>query len=160
MAVEVFGIDADGVREHYFPTYSAWVKPTETSVGEMIEEAGARVTGALVAEAIATTEVLAGTAEYVSCASQVRRIAARRALESITGANPSLAKRLDDQIKDWFEGLDAGGGTFLGNPDLGSLSASDPDGPTTHIDEYVLPVSTDDAEASDATMPLRKDDLL
>lgn len=160
MTIEVFGIDADGVRTHYFPTFSAWVKPDSTAVGEMIDEAGAAVAGALAGESIATSELTAGTPEYVSCSAQVRRIAARRALEALTGSNPALAKRLDEQIDAWFKGLDEMGGTFLGNSDLGSLSASDADGPTMHLDEYVLAVSSDDVEPSDATNPFRKDDLL
>jgi hypothetical protein len=163
MAVETFGVTAAMVQRHYFPTFTTWsgsTIPTTTAVGEMIDAAGGRLTGALLNESIPVGGITAGTAAYAACQDVMRMLTARRVLECITGVNPALAQRLDQEIAAWFKSFDESGATFLGDDDLGSLSESDPDGPTHHIDEYVLPVSTDNAEASDATLPFRKDDLL
>lgn len=163
MAIEVFGVTVDSVRKHHFPTHNAWstsTSPSAATVAEMLDVEAGRLAGALLKEAIPTSAIVSGTPEYASCQGQLRMMVARRALDAMTGADPAIAKRWDAAIDAWLKGLDADGPTFLGNDDLGTLSAGDADGPTSHIEEYGLEVSTDTTEAPDAISPLRKDDFL
>lgn len=163
MTVETFGVTADSVRAHHFPhlsAFSASTSPSSTTVGEMITVEAARLTGALFSEAIPTSAIVSGTAAYAACQGILRLCAARRCLEAMTGADPALAKRWDAAIDAWFKQLEAEAGTFLGNSSLSTLEPSNPDGPTTHIDEYELDVSSDTVDPSPATTPLRKDDVL
>ncbi len=44
MAVNTFGVTAEGVRAHHFPQFDAWSassNPTSTIVGEMVDEEAA-----------------------------------------------------------------------------------------------------------------------
>lgn len=163
MSIATFGVTADSVRAHHFPhlsPFSSSTSPTSTTVAEKLDVEAARLAGALLGEAIPTSAIVPGTPEYAACQGILRLMVARSCLEAMTGANPELAKRWDGQIEEWFSDLDELGPTFLGNDDLGTLEASDADGPTDHIGELGLEVGTDTTDASDAIMPLRKDDLL
>lgn len=162
-AIETFGVTPDGVRRHHFPhldAFSASTSPSSATVAEMIDAEAGRLAGALLAEAIPTSAITQGTAAHAQCARILRLMAARSALEAMTGKDPEIAKRWDREIDRWFESLDELGPTFLGDDTLGTLEASDADGPTDHISEYGLEVGTDTTDASDAIMPLRKDNLL
>ena len=163
MTIATFGVTVDSVRAHHFPhlsPFSSSTSPTSTTVSEKLNVEAARLAGALLGEAIPTSAILADTPEYAACQGILRIMVARACLEAMTGTNPELAKRWDTTIKEWFENLDELGPTFLGNNSLGTLEASDADGPTDHIGELGLEVGTDTTDASDAIMPLRKDDLL
>jgi len=161
MALVTFGITPDSVRGHHFPhidAFSTSSAPTLAIVTEAINEEAGRMQGALLKESIQASAITAATGPYVSCARALRLAVAVRIAADMTGANPELVKAWKAQLKDWFDGLAADGATFLGDDTL-SAAASDPDGPTTHIDEYSLDTGNA-ADASTATPYLRRDDEL
>ena len=162
MALVTFGVDAESVRRRYFPALNAFSTqsaPTVATVGDWIDEEAAALQGQLLGEAIPADALTAGTAPYINCATQLRRKVALKCLEVMTGRFPELAKRLAEEAEDWDDGFEEGGATFLGDDSLATLSESEPDGPTTHIDEYNLDVG-DTSDASDVIPALRRSDQL
>jgi hypothetical protein len=161
--VNEFGVTQAAVASDYFPQWRAGFTansaPTATRVAVLITEEAAELTTRLYAEGITASGITdTATAAYVKCAAQVKRMVALRIFRTTTQQNPELAKAIRAELDAWFKDLAAGGGTFLGNAAL-DTSASDPDGPTSHITEYGL--ETDEADNMSTTVPrLRRDDQL
>ena len=160
MAVNEFGVTQQTVATHHFPMWPAFStssKPSAATVALLITESAGVLTGRLYGEAI-TSITDTTSAAYLMCAEQLRRMVALKVLKASTQQDPELAKALMLEIAEWFSMLAAGGGTFLGNEAL-QTSASDPDGPTSHISENDL--VTDSAADMSTTIPrLRRDDAL
>lgn len=165
MTVEVFGITHASVRSHHFPqlaAFSANSSPSSDTVTEMVSDAGAAVTGALVSVGITVAAVLAaaaGSASYTSCAKAVRMGAAAAAMRSSTQANPEIAAELQRQFDAWLAGLLEHGAAWLGDEGLDG-SGAPPKGPSSHITRYGLVVEDEAELASSVESTLRMSDEL
>lgn len=161
MTASTFGVDAEGVRRHFFPHFESWsatTSPTLAVVTEAVEEEAAVLSGHLTLELIDASSITPGSAAYLACRQQLRLMVALRVLGAMTGADPALGQTWRGVIKDWWKALDEGGATFLGDGATTS-GTSDPDGPTTHINTYGL--TTDTAANMSTVVPrLRRDDAL
>lgn len=163
MAIATFGVTADSVRAHFFPHMDAWTtasRPSTTSVTELINAEAGRLQGRLLKESItaATIDAAPSSAAYAMCADVLRKMVAVRLSRTLPGAATELAKAWAGEVDEWLKMLEADGGTFLGDDTL-STSASDPDGPTSYLDEYGIDTG-DTADASSAAPVLRRDDIL
>lgn len=161
MAVVTFGVTADSVRKHHFPFIESWsatTAPTDTTVTEKISENAGLLAGALLKEAIQASSIAAASPAYVQCTRILRLMVALELVADMTGQDPKVVERWQAIITAWFERLADIGATALGDESL-STSASDPGGPTDHIDEYGLDVG-DTADASSVVPRLRRDDAL
>lgn len=162
MAVNTFGVTPQTVRQRWFPhrdDFSASSPQTSAAVTVAINEHAAVLEGWLLKEAIAAADIDdTASAAYLQCARVLKMMVALELLQTSTGGDPELAKALEKAIAKWREALEEDGATFLGDDSL-TTSASDPDGPTTHIDEYDLDTG-DDADASDVIPVLRRSDEL
>jgi hypothetical protein len=130
-----------------------------TAVTTAITAEAARLQGRLLKESITAAAITdTASAAYLMCADVLTLIVAIRVARDMTGADPALAKRWQEQVTEWFDLLEKDGATFLGDESL-QTSASDPDGPTDFIEEYGLSTGND-SDASSAEPYLRRDDKL
>lgn len=161
MASSLFGLDAESVRRHHFPNFDAFSaggRPSLATVSEVIEEEAAVMAGALRLQAIDASAITPASSAYNACRQTLRTQVAARLARNIPGIDSDLATSWDASVRRWYEGLDEGGDTFLGDGAV-STSTSDPDGPTDFISELGLEVG-DAADASDVKAVLqRKDEL-
>jgi len=162
MATSTFGVTAESVRRHHFPafdSFSTTSNPTSVTVGEVIDEEAARLAGWLALEEIDASAITDVTsAAYLQCARIVRLLSATRLVGSMTGLDPELVRAWRADIADWKKGLDEGGAEFLGGG-AASTGTSDPDGPTSHINQFSLTQDTAD-KMSEVVPRLRRDDAL
>lgn len=161
MALVTFSVDPESVRRHHFPflpAFAAGSRPTSATVTEAIEEEAARMAGALALETIDAASITVGSPAYIACRATLRLAVAARLARDIPGTDSALSQRWREAVDAWYEALDEGGDTFLGEGAV-STAASDPDGPTDFISELSLETG-DAADASDVKPVLRrKDDL-
>ena len=162
MAVAVFGITSESVRAHCFPQADAWVassRPSDATVTVAINEEAGRLQGRLLKESILAATVQASplSAAYLMCSNQLRLLVAIR-IARVLGAAPELVKEWTEATVEFFRLLEKDGATYLGDDTL-TTTASDPDGPTSFIDELGL-TTQDNADASTVVPNLRRDDVL
>jgi hypothetical protein len=161
VSLTTFGVTAATLRVNRFPhldNFSANSAPTSTAVAEYIDRAAAKLEGKLLLEEIVASSITLASAAYVNCARVVELQAAIYLAEAATGKDNGLLTVWRDEAKTFFEELDEDGAASLGSGAV-STSASDPDGPTSHISEYSL--TTDASTDMSTTVPrLRRDDLL
>lgn len=162
MATNLYGVTADSVRRHHFPNADAFVtssRPSLATVTEAVQEEAAVLTGALAGEAIdASTITDVTSSAYLSCRKTLRVMVALRIAQDMNGLEPNIVAAWKKQVRDWMEGLDIGGATFLGDGAT-STTLSEPDGPTDFISELALDTG-DDSEASSVAPVLRRSDEL
>ena len=161
MSLTTFGVTSSSLRKNRFPhldDFSANSAPNAVSVDEYIDRAAAKLEGKLLLEEIVASSITVLSAAYVNCARVVELQAAIYLAEAATGKDNGLLTVWRDEVKTFFAELDEDGAASLGNGAT-STSASDPDGPTSHISENGLTV--DAAADMSSTVPrLRRDDLL
>lgn len=162
MPVSTFGVTADTVRRHRFPhldAFSANTAPSLSTVTEAVERAAARLAGKLLLEAITASAITDATSSaYLWCQETLELMAAIRVSEAMTHRDSELLRVWRTEVEARFKELDEGGADALGGGAT-STSASDPDGPTSHITQNNL--TTDAAADMSTTVPrLRRDDLL
>lgn len=162
MAVATFAVTPETVRDRWLPqreAFSAGSVPTSAGVTVAIEEHAAVLQGWLLKEAINASAITdAASAPYKQCQKVLKMMVALEILQTSTSGDPELAKALQKAVDKWHDALEEDGATFLGDDTL-STSSSDPDGPTTHIDELDLDVG-DTSLASDVAPVLRRSDEL
>ena len=163
MSVPVFGITQTQIRDHYFPSLSAFSTstiPTTATVLEMVSSAAAVIGGRMARRGLAPAAFSADAgATYPLAYAWVQRyirlhaaIAAYQAMAG-GGAVPEAWKNELAGMEKEFEdlGLDA-----LGDAPSPSL---DSDGPRSHIGTHGLDTG-DDLDRSDAVPRFRKGDAL
>lgn len=158
----LFGVDAGAVRRHHFGQWADFSEvsvPTATTVAEMIDDCAGEFAGHLIKEEIDPNTIVAGTAPYVTCRNVLRKMVAARIMADATNQDSTLLAKWQKELDAFFERLDTDGSIALGDPDL-SAASSEPDGPTTHLDEYDIDIGDPLTDASDAITPFRKDDCL
>lgn len=160
--MNVFGVTYQTVRQDivpWFDDFSAVSSPTSTALARWIDEEAADLSGKLLAEAIDMAEITdSATAAYLWCRKTLTLMVGARLIPIITSQYPEVAQKLAAELKARLEDLETNGATALGDESL-STSASDPDGPTDHIQELGLDVG-DLTLASSVAPVLRKDDEL
>lgn len=165
MALYTFGVDADWVRRHHFPnsdSFSSTTNPTDATVTEKIADAAGELQARLEKESIEASTVFAlgaTTAPYVRCRKAIAKMVAVEVMPAMTNEDSELATKWQKELDKFWTQLEADAGTALGDDTLSS-SASEPDGPTTHIDEYALDIGDPSTDASDVIPPFRKSDEL
>lgn len=164
MSVPTFGVTAAKIHDHYFPTLAAFsgsTEPTDTTVGEKIEEAAAVLCGLLLRAGgdpsmISTDAGASYPIAYAWCQRWIRLSSACSTYRAIAGA----AARLPDE---WTAAVDAMTVTLqsLGLKALGDapVPAEPAEGARTHIKHWSLDTG-DSLDVSDAIPPFRKSDKL
>jgi hypothetical protein len=160
--INLFGLTADLVRAHHFPQMDAWTstgRPSSTVVTEKLNEEAGRLAGALNTQGIDAGSITVTTSPaYLSCRKQLRMMVALLVARDMLGTPAPIADTWEEQVNAWFEALREGGATALGDDTLQS-SATDPNGPTSHLSVFGL--TGDSSENMSTTIPhLRKDDSL
>lgn len=163
MTVSVFGLTAAILRADYLPNaddFSTSSSPTVATVTRLLNQKAAELEGRLLKEAIAASGITSATsAAYLWCQETLSLMVMIRVAGLMTGLNGDLVKEWQVRLDDRLQTLADDGATALGDTSL-STSASDPDGPTSHITELGLDVSDMASSASSVTPPFRKDDVL
>jgi len=141
VAVNTFGVTPATVQSIYLPQvpgFSALTKPTEAAVTIMISQSAGNLAGRLYAEAIDAEDIdVTTSAAYLMCAEQLGRMVALKVHKVLPQKFPELAKEYTREVKEWFDDLGSKGATFLGDDSLMN-TASNPDGPTSHVSENGL----------------------
>jgi hypothetical protein len=165
-AINQFGVDADAVRRHMFPQWSAFSSksnPTAATVAEMIDEQAATLCGKLKMRSIqfGATDINATDTPlaFSWCAQTLKLMVAIAIVPAATGFDPAVARRWKAELKDRLDGLQERGAEVLGGDAPVDTVGDDAMGVTDHISEYSLAV-TDTADMSDAVAPLHRDDQL
>jgi hypothetical protein len=162
MSLSTFGVSADSVRRHRFPhldSFGASTVPSLSTVEEAVSRAAARLAGKLLLEAIDAEAISDATSPaYLWCQETLELMVAIRVAEAMTHRDSELLRVWRTEVDARFEELDEGGVDALGGGAI-TTSASDPDGPTSHISQNNL--TTDASADMSTTVPrLRRDDLL
>jgi hypothetical protein len=163
MGLAIFAVTHAEVRSHYFPSLAAFAsgtKPTSTAVGQMIDEAAARLAGALAAEGITAAVISADAGAsypnaYALCQSVMLQDAGIRVMQSIAGAG-AVPKEWRSEVEAFYERLDERGYVALADAPAPALNAN---GPRSHIIDLGL-YTGDTADESDAVPRFRRDDML
>lgn len=140
MSANDFGLTADSVRRHYFPNHDEWSsksRPSTTTVAEIISEEAAHMAGALALELVDASAITTDSAAYKACLRILRLQVAAKLARIIPGVDSDLAQRWDESIATWYEKLDEGGASLLGDG-ASATGTSDADGPTSHVSVYGL----------------------
>jgi len=163
MTVPVFGINAASIRSHYFPSLAAFsvsTKPTDTTVGEMIDREAGRLVGALKAVSVVASTISADAgatypSAYAWCQDTIAIGAAIRVMRAISGegAVPSLWR---EAIEAKYKYLAEKGWVVLGDAPQPSQSVT---GPRTHIGNHALDTG-DESDISDVVPRFRRSDAL
>jgi hypothetical protein len=161
MSLTLFGVTYSTVRAHLFPRlddFSATTSPTSTTVTTKVNIAASRLAAALTKESIspATIGASSTSAAYYICADIVEKMTALSL--NIPTDDPETPKSWKTDVDTFLKDLAHDAGVALADPTL-STSASNPNGPTTHLTEYGLEVD-DVTDMSDATFPLHAKDEL
>lgn len=161
MAITVFGVTGAKVAAHHFPQISAFStasKPTLATVGEMIDDSGARLGGALRAEGVTPSSITSADypEAYAWCAETVRLGAALSALMAMTGQSPEVAKAWEKKLEARYEDLNDRGHLALGDAPAPTEGSN---GPRSHISNHSLDTG-DASDISDAIPRFRRDDAL
>ena len=160
MASSLFGVDAESVRRHHFANFEAFStasRPSATTVAEAIEEEAAHMAGALALELVDASSITPASSAHNTCRRILRLQVAARLARDIPGVDSALAQSWDGQVQRWYQQLDEGGVSFLGDGATASGN-SDADGPTWHGSVYGLELDTADEMSSPVTDKLRMDD--
>lgn len=162
MALATFGVSADSVRRHRFPHLDGFgpsTAPSLSTVEEAVSRAAARLAGKLLLEAIEADAITDVTSPaYLWCQETLELMVAIRVAEGSTHRDSELLRVWRAEVESRFDELEVGGAEALGGGAT-STSASDPDGPTSHISQNNL--TTDASADMSTTVPrLRRDDLL
>lgn len=161
MASSSFGIDAESVRRHHFPNadaFSASSRPSAATVAEVIEEEAASMAGALALELVVASDITPASSAYNACRKTLRMQVAAKLVRLMSGVDSALAQAWDAEVARWYEQLDEGGASFLGDGAT-ATGNSDADGPTSHVSVYGLTTATAD-ELSSPVPFLKMDDEL
>lgn len=162
MAIADFDVTAALVRADYFPQlndFTADSNPTAVSVARYINQEGGALGAALRKESQTPSSIDADTTTeaFAWCQRTLELMVAIRCLETMTQQNPELLKEWRAELKARLAALAEDAVGTLGG---GSTNpATQPDGPTTHINNLNLDVG-DTSLASDVIPPFRKSDLL
>ncbi len=163
MTVSVFGLTAAILRADYLPQaddFSTSSAPTAASVARLLNQKAAELEGLLLKESIATAGITnAASAAYLWCQETLSLMVMIRVAGLMSGRNQDLIIEWQVRLDERLKRLADDGATALGDASL-STSASDPDGPTSHISELGLDVSDMASTASSAAPVFRKDDVL
>ena len=162
MTINVFGVDADSLRRHYFPHldgFSTSSAPTLVTVTERIQRAGARLGNHLYLRNIdAGTIIDATSPAWAWCAETLSLIAAIRLAQVMSGLNADVVKGWQADLDERFKLIEDNGEAALG-PGVDSFGESQSAGPTDFIDELAIDTG-DDSLASSAAPVLRRSDAL
>ena len=162
MSVSTFGVTADLVRRHFFPSFQPWgvdTSPSSVTVGEEVTWAASDLDGQLRTKGVDPSSITDATsAAYTWCAKTLALMVACAVVRAMTGTDPKLAvglqKQLDERLARLLKlGVDALG---QGASDSGASPAQ---GPLSHITQLGLSVG-DTGLASTAAPIFRKDDFL
>jgi hypothetical protein len=165
VSLYTYGVTASDVRKHHFPNsddFSTTTNPTLATVTEKIDDAAGELAARLLKEAVDPQTVNAGGATYapyVVLRNVLRKMVAVEIGPAIGDSDSTALTRWQKDLDTFFARLEDDAGTALGDDTL-STSASEPDGPVTHIDEYGLDYGDPATDASDVIPPFRKDDEL
>lgn len=160
MASSLFGLDAESVRRHHFPNFDAFSaggRPSLATVSEAIEEEAAHMAGALALELVDASAIAPASSAHNTCRRILRMQVAARLARDIPGIDSELARAWDAQVQRWYEQLDEGGVSFLGDGAT-ATGNSDADGPTSHLSVYGLEGDTAEAMSNPINDKLRMDD--
>lgn len=161
MAINEFDVDADRVRDDYFPALPPFddeSNPSADTVARYITEAAAELAGKLLLQTIDPVFITDDTtSQFVWCAQTVTLMVAIRILGVQTGQNPEAMKSWQSILAGRLKDLDASGSLALGYDDSGS--DGNPKGPTTYLTELGISLPSA-ADASGVTPVLRRDDDL
>jgi hypothetical protein len=161
MTVEVYGVTADAVRRHHFPQLASFADdtaPTETTVDEMVDAAGARLAGKLGLKSVTVDVTDTTSPAYAWCADTIRLDVACRIPPTQSGIDPDEYKRRLDELKERYKELSEGGADALGEGASADETDSEPEGPVTHLTENSSIELQDSTDASDSIPRLRYDD--
>jgi hypothetical protein len=163
VTVSTFGLTAAILRADYLPQaddFSTSSSPTTATVTRLLNQKAAELEGKLQKEAISPSGITSATsAPYLWCQETLGLMVMIRVAGLMRGTNSELVKEWQVRLDDRLASLEEDGGTALGDPTLSS-SASDPDGPTSHVTELSLDTSTMATDASTLAPKFRKDDVL
>jgi len=165
VAINVFGVTADGVQRHMFPqwpSFSTKSNPTAVTVGEIIDEQAAKLAGQLLKRSIdASTTALTQSGHplgWAWCASTLKLMVAMQIVPAVTGLDPAVVNRWGRELKERLKELEEHGATVLGDVTADEETDS-PLEASTHIDQYDLETS-DTSLMSGTGVRLRYDDEL
>lgn len=163
-ALQTFGVTVSSIRRHHFANqsdFSSSSNPTDATVAEMIDDCAGELAGRLTELEIdpSSSAITVGSAPYVQLRNCLRKMVAVRILTDATNQDPPLLARWEKELEAFWTRLEEKGPSALGNESLSS-SASEPEGPTTHLDELGIDVGDPATDASDAIPPFRKSDEL
>lgn len=161
MSIEKFGVTPTTIKEHFFPSRSAFsttTSPTEESVFEMVYAAAAELTGKLSAAGVTASSltVISTPAAYSWCADYVRLASAIRVMEAIAGAG-AVPVFWRQELKDKRDDLREQGALALGDASVPSDGGGA--GPRDHISTHSIDTGST-ADISDAIARFRRDDEL
>ena len=160
MTVSTFGVDAESVRRHHFafmPAFAAGSRPSLATVTEAIAEEAAAMAGALALELVNAASITVDSGAYNTCRRILRLQVAARLARDIPGADSALARSWDGAVRDWYEKLDEGGASFLGDGAT-ATGGFDADGPVSHLSVYNLERDEGASMSSPVNGKLRMDD--
>ncbi len=159
MALNLFGLTVEKVRSHHFPQADAWTassRPSETAVGETLDEEAALMAGKLALELVDASAITLDSDAYKLCRKILRMQVASVVAKDMLGLDPAIAKAWDTAVDKFYVDLDEGGASFLGDGATAS-GTSDADGPTSHASVYGLTLDVA-ADMSSVVPSLRMDD--
>lgn len=161
MAITAYGVTADTVRKHFFPTltpFGANSSPSLTIAGEKVTWAAARLDGQLRMKGVSPEAITdPASAAYYWCAETLSLMTALDLLPAMSGNWSEAAKEWKARLAERLENLATYGAQALG---AGAAAASS-EGPGTssHISVRGLYMG-DDLLASSVEPRLRRDDEL
>jgi len=140
--------------------FSVNSSPTLVIVTECILEEAGELAAKLYGEGVNAGAITdAASAAYLWCAKTLRLMAALRILRAATQQEPALATAYAAELAKRLKDLADNGSTALGDSALDS-GESPADGPTTHLNQFGIEVSTSDDMSSARTGTLRRGDAL
>lgn len=149
MALAKFGVTATKVHDAYFAllaNFSTNSRPTDTAVGEFIDEEAADLAGKLKKKNVTASVIDAAQNTYPNayawCQKTLKLASAIRCFSAITATAPDVVKKWQKELDTRYEELDESGFAALGDAPAPAASAT---GPRSHIIEHDL----DTGDASD-----------
>lgn len=157
MALPIFGVTVDGLRQDHFPTISAFsvnTKPTNTAVQDAINDCAGELASVLYQKNVDPVALSAdaGTKSpvaYQRCQRAIRVGAAAAAMDAMTQKDSNLQTAYRNEFKRILQDIKTNGYAALGDAPQPVDSAV---GPRTHIDE--LGLTTDDPNVSPDVIPV------
>lgn len=164
MALNLFGVTAATVARNHFPnvTFSGSSRPTDTAVGDMINDVAAEVCALLLEKGIPQDQIFAAgpsgayPVSFQRIQSAIRKGTAVKAAPSVQQKDAQLVQLWSGEYKAFLFAVRTNGYLALG--DAPAPAESDV-GPRSHIDNLGL-TTTDPNVSPDVIPPFHKDDML